>query len=176
MSRGKYVEIWENLKEENRKLLFVIGFLVIIIVFLLMAVVNLAVHRNISLYIPGVPVEIKAPSKELGLWWARYYVNLLGNFIPEIVEDNYQVVYSTATPEAKDKILKEINKIKKNKISQSFLPIEGSWEFSSGGIIKINGFLKRYIGSDLVEEKTKKMCVKLRWNNGKFELEDWWYE
>jgi len=177
VDKGKYIEFWENLKEENKKLLIIIGFLVVIIIILLMTVVNLAIHRNVAIYIPGYPAEIKAPSKELGLWWARYYVNLLGNFTPDTVESNYGLVSLTSSPKLKEKILKEIVKIKDNKISQDFLPLEGTWEFKQGGIIRVEGLLKRWIGSDLVSEKRgEKLCVKLSWKNGRFELEDWWYE
>jgi len=174
--KGKYIEIWENLKEENRKLLLVIIFLIIVISVLLMTVVSLSVNKKVSIYIPGYPFEIKAPSKELGLWWARYYVNLLGNFTPFHVEDNYKLVMLTASPQIHTKILNEIEKIKDNKISQDFLPYEGSWEFKKGGIIVVKGLVRRWIGFELVRRESRKMGIKLIWKNGVFVLEDWWYE
>ena len=174
--KGKYIEIWENLKEENKKLFLVIIALIVVIALLLMTVISLSANKRISIYIPGYPMEIKAPSKELGLWWARYYVNLLGNFTQFHVDDNYRLVMLTASPKIHEKILKEIENIKDNKISQDFLPYEGSWEFKQGGIIKVKGLIRRWIGSNLVEKGNKRMVVKLIWKNGVFMLEDWWYE
>ena len=177
MKKGKYVEIWENLRAENQKLLIFMGGLIVLVFLLLMAVINLAIHRTVNITIPSTPpVTMQVPSKEFALWWARHYVNLLGNFTPEMVEDNFSVVMLTASPEAQEKIHKEINKIIENRISQTFTPIEGSWKFEKGGVIKVKGILRRWVGSDLVEEKRKTMAVRLSWENGKYVLEDWWYE
>lgn len=177
MKKGKYVEIWENLRAENQKLLVFMAGLIIVVFLLLMAVINLAIHRTINITIPSTPPSVvQVPSKEFALWWARYYVNLLGNYTSSMVNEKYSLVMLTASPEAVIKLQKEINKIVDNKISQTFIPIEGSWKFEKGRVIMVDGLLKRWIGNDLVENKRKRMSLRLRWQDGKYVLEDWWYE
>lgn len=179
--KGKYVEIWENLRTKYNHLVIFSAALLGIVALLLFAVISLAVNRNTVIYIPSVAanIAIKAPSPELAVWWARHYVYLLTSFNPEVVSYNYSVVSSTATADCKKKLETEEEKIVKNKVNQTFIPVEGSWKVRQEGsyvLVKVSGFLSRYIGTDLVKAEKKNAVVKLLWQNGAYILEDWWYE
>jgi len=104
---GKYIELWENLKEKNRTLILVIVFLMFIIFMLLQAVAFLAIHRTINLYIPGTPYAITVPDSSFAIWWARYFVSLLANFNYQLIDNNIAVLSSVISPELKKELLKQ---------------------------------------------------------------------
>jgi type IV conjugative transfer system protein TraE len=174
---SKYIELWENLKEKNRTLVIVIVLLISVIFILLQGITYLATHRTITLYVPGAPYAISVPSYEFAIWWARYFVSLLANFNYETIDGNLAVLNEVIDPELKKELLKQAAKIKKNRISQAFYIIEGSWEVNrKEKIVSVKGIKKVWIGDKLVEESKKKLVLKLRFEGGRFILEEWRYE
>jgi len=177
MSKPKYIELWENLKEQNRTLVVVIAFLILIIFMLLQAIAFLATHRNITLYIPGAPYAIRVPDDSFAIWWARYFVSLLANFTYQTIDGNIAILSEVISPELKKELLKEAARIKRERISQSFYPIEGTWEVNrEKKTISVKGYRKVWIGDKLIEEGRKKLVLKLKWEGGRFILEEWRYE
>ena len=108
---------------------------------------------------------------------ARYFVSLLANFNYETIDGNLAVLNEVIDPELKKELLKQAAKIKKNRISQAFYIIEGSWEVNrKEKIVSVKGIKKVWIGDKLVEESKKKLVLKLRFEGGRFILEEWRYE
>jgi len=174
---SKYIELWENLKEKNRTLVIVIVLLISVIFILLQGITYLATHRTITLYVPGAPYAISVPSYEFAIWWARYFVSLLANFNYETIDGNLAVLNEVIDPELKKELLKQAAKIKKNRLSQAFYIIEGSWEVNrKEKKVSVKGIKKVWIGDKLVEESKKKLVLKLRFEGGRFILEGWRYE
>ncbi|MDQ7082115.1 MAG: TraE/TraK family type IV conjugative transfer system protein [Aquificota bacterium] len=87
----KYLEMWENLRESNRILLIMVGFLLVVNLALIFIVISLSLKREIVVYLP--PYEkVYVGGREYVLLWARYFTNLITNFNPENVEERVKLL------------------------------------------------------------------------------------
>lgn len=165
---NKYLEEWANLKEANKILLLIIAFLVAMLISFALLMVYLFTHREVIIYMP--PYEtVRVSGKSYILLWARVFTNYITNFDPDTVESrvNFLLTYALGD-EIKQKLLKEKDSIKINRISQQFIPFEGSWELiPEKREIKVRGRLKRWIGTKKIQDRTVTFVLYMRIFQGK---------
>ena len=173
----KYLEIWENLREQSRILLIIVGFLLLVNLALIFVVISLSVRREIVVYFP--PYEkVYVGGREYVLLWARYFTNLIANFNPETVEDRVRILSIYAySDEIKSSLLEDGKRIKKNRIEQVFYPFEGSWQLNpETKEISVQGRLKKLVGGELIENRVATLKLYMRILHGKPYLVGFKYE
>jgi len=165
---NRYLEAWANLKEANKILLLVVALLVALILGLASIMAYLFTHREVVVYMP--PYEtVRVSGKSYILLWARVFTNYITNFDPNTVESrmNFLLTYAF-NDEIKQKLLREAEDIKRNRISQQFIPFEGSWELiPEKREIKVKGRLRRWIGTKEIQNKMVTFVLYMRIFAGK---------
>lgn len=173
----KYIEYWENLKEANRILLILIGFLVVVIVFLISAIIFLSANREVTVYMP--PYEkVKVGGRDYVLMWAKFFTFYITNYTPETVEERYYVLSTYAFDDSlKQYLIKESKRIKENRMSQQFIPYEGSWKLiPEKREIKVQGRLRKWIGDKEIRNELATFTLYIRIYGGKPFLVGFKYE
>lgn len=173
----KYLEIWENLREQSKILLIIVGFLLVVNLALVFTAVSLAVKREVAVYLP--PYEkIYVGGKEYVLLWARYFTNLITNFSPENVEGRVELLSQYAySDDLRLSLIEEGKRIKKDRIEQVFHPFEGTWELNpKEREISVKGRLRKSIGGELIENRTATFKLYMRIIHGKPYLVGFKYE
>ncbi|HIP43071.1 MAG TPA: hypothetical protein EYG91_04065 [Aquifex aeolicus] len=162
------IEAWANLKEANKVLLLVIALLVALILGLVSITAYLLTHKEVVVYMP--PYEkVKVGGRDYILLWAKVFTNYITNFDPDTIENrmNFLLVYAFSD-EIKQKLLKEAEDIRRNRITQQFIPFEGSWELiPEKREIKVKGRLRRWIGTKEIQNKMVTFVLYMRIFAGK---------
>lgn len=172
----KYLEKWVELYHKNSTLIFVIFLQTAIILVLLSAILFLAVKRTVVIAIPPNGISIAAGSETHNLLWGRYYIDLLTNFSKNDIDTRLNILFSFVNnPEIKERLVKEAEEVKRNDVSQVFIPYEATWKVS-GDVVSVKGHLKRFVGTTLSREEDTLVKVKLRQTGVSILLEDWKYE
>ncbi len=173
----RYLEIWENLREQSKILLILVGFLLVVNLALVFIVISLSLKREIVVYFP--PYEkVYVNGKEYVLLWARYFTNLITNFNPENVEERVKLLAQYAyTDEVKLALIEEGKRIRKDRIEQVFYPFEGTWNLDAEKKeISVRGRLKKVIGGEEIENRTAVFKLYMRIIHGKPYLVGFKYE
>lgn len=172
----KYLEKWSELYRKNAILLFIVFLQAIVIIFLLTAVLYLAVNRTAVITIPPTGSQIIAGSETHRLLWGRYYIDLLTNFSKNDIDTRTNILLTfVRNPKARERLIEEAEDIKKNDITQVFIPYESTWKVQ-GGVVSVKGHIKRWVGTTLVRSEDVIVKVKLRPSGSIIALEDWKYE
>jgi len=172
----KYLEKWAELYRKNSILLFVVFLQAVLIIFLLTAVLYLAVKRTAVIVIPPTGTQIATGSETHRLLWGRYYIDLLMNFSKNDIDNRLNILFTfIQNPKARERLIREAEEIKKNDIVQVFIPYESTWKVQ-GGVVSVKGHIKRWIGTTLVRDEDVLVKVKLRPSGSIIALEDWKYE
>lgn len=173
----KYLEYWENLKEANRFLVILVGFLLVVNLTLVFAIIFLSAKREITVYMP--PYEkIKVGGKDYILMWAKFFTFYITNYTPETVEERFYILSAYAYDDkVKEYLIKESKKIKENKFSQQFIPYEGSWKLiPERREIKVKGRLRKWIGDKEIRNELATFVLYMRIYGGRPFLVGFKYE
>jgi len=173
----KYLEIWENLREQSRILLILVGFLLVMNLALIFIVISLSLKREIVVYLP--PYEkVYVGGREYVLLWARYFTNLITSFNPENVEERVKLLAQYAySDDIKLTLIEEGKHIKKDRIEQVFHPFEGTWKLDPRTReISVKGRLRKSVGGEEIENRTATFRLYMRIIHGKPYLVGFRYE
>lgn len=164
---GKYLEAWANLKEQNRVLLVLVAFLLAGLIGMTGMVGWVLSRKEVVIYMPPYH-EVKVGSREYVQLWARVFAEYLGNVDPDTVEKRAAFLRIYAYGPLKDRILSEAIEIKKNRITQQFIPLEGTWELDpQKKEVRVKGRLKRWIGTELVESRVAELTMVIHLISGR---------
>lgn len=178
MQIKKYLEKWENSLRENR-------FYKLIIIGLLIAIVSNGYFRRDKTVII-TPPEIKkefwiSPNKasdEYTEQMSLFFVTFCSNISPGNVKYFHQIFSKYLTPENYGKIRESLSAeeeyIKKNNISQSFLP--GAVSILKNGEVLITGEQRRFIGNEEVRKEKVTYRLKLVLKNWNLYIDDYGVE
>jgi len=173
----KYLEYWENLKEANRFLVLVIGFLLVVNLALVFTIVFLSSKREITVYMP--PYEkIRVAGQDYVLMWAKFFTFYITNYTPETAEDRYYVLSAYAyNDDLKSRLYRETRDIKNDRLSQQFIPFEGTWKLiPERREIQVQGRIRKWIGDKEIVNKFTTFKLYIRIFAGKPFLVGYRYE
>ncbi len=160
---SKYIELWENLRESNRVLIIVLFLSVLLNIAMLNGIFYLATHKEVVINMPPSG-RLVVGGQGYIIMWARFFVDMYSNFSPETVDERTKILMSyIEEPQQKENLLKEVDLAKKNRITQVFIPYEGTWKIDyKTRSVEVKGRLKRWVGSELVHDKMVKLKVYFR--------------
>ena len=160
---SRYIELWENLKESNRVLIIILFLSVVLNIAMLNGILYLATHKEVVISMPPSG-RLSVGGQGYVIMWARFFVDVYGNFTPETVQERTNILLSyVEDPSKKEELLKEMEDIKKNRITQVLIPYEGTWKVDyKAKAVTVEGRLKRWIGSELVQDRMVKVKVYFR--------------
>ncbi|OGP32488.1 MAG: type IV conjugative transfer system protein TraE [Deltaproteobacteria bacterium GWC2_56_8] len=175
MKLQKYVESWENALRENR-------FYKLVILLLLAAIIaNGYFRRDKAVVI--TPPEIKKEfwispnraSDEYVEQMSLFFITFVSNISPDNVKYFHQVFSKYLTSDAysrvKNTLAGEAEYIKKNNISQSFIP--GTVTIGKNGVVLITGEQRRFIGNEEVKKGRVTYRLNVVFKNWTLNIDDY---
>ena len=160
---AKIKEQWVIQKFKNRVYLGIIFLELIVIIFCLGTITRMSVTRKVVVEIPPIAYDVVVGDKAYIKWWGRYFINLVSDFSPINYEDRLNTLLLYASSRSVEKIriegLRKLKDVKKMKISQTFYPVEGTWEVKRltkyMWRVSVKGILKAWQGKAVQELKVK---------------------
>lgn len=178
---SKYLELWANLKEKNRLLLIVLLVQSSILVVFAFALAFMAVNGKQPVEYPGIGV-VSYGDRNYMLGMGRKIIGFLADFNYENIDDRALLLSKyIKEPDIKDRLLKDNDFIRKNRVTQTFSPYENTWDIkkpagSNTIQISVEGRLLRVVGRDIVDNGKYKYTVFIKANGYSVDLEEWKFE